>query len=336
MATAKKIFQSTIGKVANALPTKSLFRLTKQSFVLPFYHAIADQNVTHIENLYRVKSSKEFIADLDFLLNYFEPVDFAGFLERATNSSKKYKPYFLLSFDDGLKEVKEVIAPILKSKGIPALVFLNSDFVDNKALFFRYKVSLLIDQVKRIDSIHNAAVDFFQTDHVLPKLLAIKHNEQEQLNQFAQYVGYSFEDFLEKEQPYLNQTDIKELEQHDFHFGAHSANHPEYQFIPLEEQLIQTEESVAYLKEKLNAEPLSFSFPFTDFGVSKQFFTELNKSEQIAATFGCAGMKQDSIENHFQRIAFEEKHMSGKEILNAEMLYYLLKKPLGKNRITRN
>lgn len=335
MIKIKNIIQSTLGKSATILSTSALLKLAKQNSILPFYHAIADHSLPHINHLYPVKSSKEFSADLDFLLRNFEPVDLTRFLELKSNPSKTQKPYFLLSFDDGLREVKEVIAPILKAKGIPAVCFLNSDFVDNRALFFRYKASLLIEEIAQSNSIKNAAIDFFQTQEVIAKLLSIKYHEQDQLNQLAQYVGYSFTHFLKNEQPYLKKSEILELKQQGFDFGAHSANHPEYQYIPLEEQLWQTEESLRYLKEEIGVKSLSFSFPFTDFGVSQEFFTALNQAEQIAATFGCAGMKEDSIPNHFQRIAFEENKLSGKEILHSEMLYYFMKQPIGKNKINR-
>ncbi len=335
MAKIKNVIQSTLGKSASSLSTSMLLKLTQQNSVLPFYHAIADQQLPHIKHLYQVKSSKEFSADLDFLLRNFEPVGLEQFLELKSNPAKTKKPYFLLSFDDGLREVKDVIAPILKSKGIPAVCFLNSDFVDNKALFFRYKASLLIEEVQRSNSITDAAIDFFQTEDIVVKLLDIKHHEQEQLNQFAKYIDFNFTTFLEKKQPYLNTAEVLELKQQGFDFGAHSANHPEYQYIPIEEQLQQSLDSLDYIKDELGIHPLSFSFPFTDFGVSEQFFTELNKEAQVVATFGCAGMKEDSISNHFQRIAFEEKGLTGKEILHSEMLYYLMKRPLGKNKINR-
>jgi peptidoglycan/xylan/chitin deacetylase (PgdA/CDA1 family) len=336
MAKIKNVIQSTLGKSASSLPVSALLKLTKQNAILPFYHSISDQPLAHIKHLYQVKSSKEFSADLDFLLQHFEPVDLKRFLELKSNPSKIQKPYFLLSFDDGLREVKEVIAPILKAKGIPAVCFLNSEFVDNEALFFRYKASLLLEEVSKSNSVRNAAKDFFQTEDAVATLLAIRHNEQEQLNQFANYIGYSFTDFLKNEQPYLNKAEILDLKQQGFDFGAHSANHPEYQYLPLEEQLWQTEESLNYLKKEIGVELLSFSFPFTDFGVTKEFFTALNQAEQIAATFGCAGMKEDSVANHFQRIAFEEKGHTGKELLHAEMLYYLMKQPVGKNKINRS
>lgn len=335
MAKIKNVIQSTLGKSAASLPTSALLKLTKQNAILPFYHAISDRPLAHIKHLYQVKSSKEFSADLDFLLQHFEPVSLEQFLALKSNPTATQKPYFLLSFDDGLREVKEVIAPILKAKGIPAVCFLNSEFVDNNALFFRYKASLLIEEVLKSNSIKNAAIDFFQTQDAVTSLLAIKHNEQEQLNQFAKYVGYSFDDFLKNEKPYLNKAEVLELKEQGFDFGAHSANHPEYQYLPIEEQLWQTMESLNYLKNEIGVQSLSFSFPFTDFGVSQEFFTKLNQAEQIEATFGCAGMKDDSISNHFQRIAFEEKGHTGKELLHSEMLYYLMKQPIGKNKINR-
>ena len=336
MAKIKNIVQSTLGKSVASLPTSALLKLTKQSAILPFYHAISDRPLAHIKNLYQVKSTKEFSADLDFLLQNFEQVDLKRFLELKINPSKNQKPYFLLSFDDGLREVKEIIAPILKAKGIPAVCFVNSEFVDNEALFFRYKASLLVEELRQSNSIKDAAKDFFQTQDAVTTLLAIKHNEQEQLNQFANYIGYSFADFLKNQQPYLNKTEVLDLKQQGFDFGAHSANHPEYQYIPLEEQLWQTIESLNYLKKEIGVELLSFSFPFTDFGVTKEFFTTLNKEKHIAATFGCAGMKEDSVSNHYQRIAFEEKGFTGEELLHTEMLYYLMKQHLGKNKINRS
>jgi hypothetical protein len=40
--------------------------------------------------------------------------------------------------------------PILRRKGVPATVFVNSDFVDNQDLFFRFKAALIIDKNKSI------------------------------------------------------------------------------------------------------------------------------------------------------------------------------------------
>ena len=53
------------------------------------------------------------------------------------------------ALDDGLSGCHRYIAPLLRKKGIPASFFLNNRFIDNKSLFYRYKASLLVHQVKK-------------------------------------------------------------------------------------------------------------------------------------------------------------------------------------------
>ncbi|RYD69268.1 MAG: hypothetical protein EOP53_27470, partial [Sphingobacteriales bacterium] len=80
------------------------------------------------------------------MLKHFKPLRFAEVQEIAKGSTVKY-PSFFLSFDDGLRSFYEVAAPVLQRKGIEAACFVNSSCIDNKALFFRYKASLLIEEL---------------------------------------------------------------------------------------------------------------------------------------------------------------------------------------------
>jgi len=57
---------------------------------------------------------------------------------------------FFLSFDDGLREPLDIIAPILKQKGVPATFFVNTATLDNLEMLYRHKASLLVDHVRRI------------------------------------------------------------------------------------------------------------------------------------------------------------------------------------------
>jgi hypothetical protein len=60
------------------------------------------------------------------------------------------KPLLHLSFDDGLSACYDTIAPILLRKGVPATFFLNPAFIDNKALMFRYKISLCLNALDTV------------------------------------------------------------------------------------------------------------------------------------------------------------------------------------------
>lgn len=115
---------------------------------LPFYHTVSNTELPHIQHLYPIKTAKQFEKDLDFLLQYFEPIAMDTLAKQIQQQKPFDRPSFHLTFDDGLSGCYHIIAPILKRKGIPASFFINSDFVDNQGLFYRYQVSLLLHHLK--------------------------------------------------------------------------------------------------------------------------------------------------------------------------------------------
>lgn len=130
-----------------------------------------------------------------------------------------------------------------------------------------------------------------------------------------------------------------ELSQRGFSIGAHSMDHPEYRFLPLADQIRQTEESLQVIEARIGPDIASFAFPFTDFGVSAAFFRHFGAgkwAEKPLIMMGSAGLKQDSFPFHVQRLPFEGPADKADTILKSHFLYYLLKMPLGKNRIHRH
>ncbi len=321
---------------SNLLSTRRLVQLSGQKLILPFYHSVSDKALPHIQHLYLGKNKESFSKDLDFLLKEFSPIGLDDLFEVARGNRQLSKPSFLLSFDDGLSEFHSIIAPILLQKGIPAVCFLNSKFVDNKDLFFRYKASLLIDAfVNNPMLIKQSEFANFTFLEIKTKILAVKYDNKDKLDTWAENIQLDFDDFLANQKPYLTSDQIKTLIEQGFYFGAHSKDHPEYQYLSLEEQLRQTKESVEFVQNKFNLSQKTFSFPFTDYGVSKQFFNQIASENIAELTFGCAGQKIENTSTHFQRLPFEMDQLSAKQIINGELLYFLMKQPLGKNRIQR-
>jgi len=127
--------------VASGLPARcleGLIRRTGRYVIIPFYHVVSNERLPHIRNLYTYRDVDSFQRDLDFLQAHFLPIQWTEIEE----AQKRQQPSFCMTFDDGLSEVYTIIAPILKSRGIPALCFVNSGFVGNKGLFSRYAESL--------------------------------------------------------------------------------------------------------------------------------------------------------------------------------------------------
>lgn len=328
-------------KYLKFIPMSLLSKMTSQSVVLPFYHTVSDIESIHIKHLYQTKSVKQFEKELDFLLKNFQPIDFLEY-RKSILEGIPLKNKFLLTFDDGLVEFYTVIAPVLKRKGIPAMNFLNAAFVDNKDLFYRYKASILIEKLKTTsfsDTTQQAINRWFVDHEILldgsyKGLLKVTYQQKEILDSLAQIIPLDFNNYLKEKEPYLTSKQINELTEQGFHFGAHSIDHPPYYSISLDEQLRQTKESIHTISSNFKLHYNTFSFPFTDYMVSKTFFNEMESNAEI--TFGCAGLKKDSIKNNKQRIPFEIDGFNGEEILRGEFLYYIFKSLLNKNTIHRN
>ena len=126
------------GQVIPSYTLPILQRVARRFVICPYYHVVSDRPLPHITPLYRHRTIQEFQADLDWLLKYYEPIHWS----EIDRYEKEQKPAFCLTFDDGLKEFYTIVAPILEEKGVPCVCFLNSAFVDNKDLMFRYKEAL--------------------------------------------------------------------------------------------------------------------------------------------------------------------------------------------------
>ncbi|MFZ4455010.1 MAG: polysaccharide deacetylase family protein [Bacteroidales bacterium] len=335
----------TLAKFSNPIPLSWILALTRQNVVHPFYHTVSDRELPHIKHLYQIRDTATFERDLDFLLAHFEPISVNDYISLLEYKKSFKKPVFVLSFDDGLREFHDTVAPILLRKGIPAICFVNSGFIDNKALFYRYKVSLLIGklmQQKHSSAQDQAVRNWFAelnlpSDRFAQSLLAISYDQRAELDKLADILGVDFDAFLRDQQPYLTTNQIVDLQQKGFSFGAHSIDHPRYAEIDLTEQIRQTTVSVEAVSSAFGTPKRLFSFPFSDDRVGHLFFDTIFASKSPIAdfTFGCSGLKHDSVNRNIQRIPIEIGNHTAQEVIYGEQFYYLAKSFLNKNSIER-
>lgn len=316
---------------------KVLIGTSNQRLIVPFYHMVTDVVDTYAKHLYIPRKVADFKQDLEVFLNYYKPIKLKEFTSLCTSKKENKQNYFHLTFDDGLSNFYKVVAPILLHKNIPATVFINTDFVDNKSLFYRYKASLLY-QTYEISSLEEKRkfYDFFeQKVRIKERLLAVNYNHREQLDRLAKAINFDFNEFLREEKPYLTSTQIQELIDMGFTIGAHSKTHPLYTDITFEEQIIQTKESIDWLVEKFNLNYRVFSFPFTDLNVLKEFFIKSKEEDILDFSFGTSGIKNDNFETNFQRLFFEINNQNADNYLLKEYIKYFLKTPFKKHIMPR-
>jgi peptidoglycan/xylan/chitin deacetylase (PgdA/CDA1 family) len=320
-----------------------LINISGQKLIFPYYHAVSDEALSHIHNVFPYRRTSCFIRDLDYLLRHFRPAGIEELNSWQENNSYPDKPYFFLSFDDGLREVYDIVAPILNKKGVPATFFINNDFVDNRDLFYRYKISLIID---RLDTVRYspATSELMQSRfhlpgkekrHILKFIREIRYDRKEILNEIAGILDLDFNAFLKVKKPYMTSSQINELAKQGFNIGAHSKDHPDFLELNTREQLEQFRQSIEFVKKEFGQEHGLFAFPFGDEGVSKDFFTTIGGSGEARSSFGTRGLKKDPVHFHYQRIAMETPVLPAFMRLKAEYFLYILKTPFGKNIVIR-
>jgi peptidoglycan/xylan/chitin deacetylase (PgdA/CDA1 family) len=345
MNPARSIAFRLLPSLAQILPLNGLIRVTGKRIIFPFYHLVSDEELPHIKHLYPVRRTKEFRKDLDLLLKHYQPLGIQDIIDSVNHDKPVRVNSFLLSFDDGLREFHDVAAPLLREKGIPAICFLNSGFIGNKDLFYRYKASLLIERLLNSETsagTHKDLAAWFTENHLpltgdYKGLLKVSYANRHCLDQLALKVELHFDEFLLQRRPYLDATQVHSLLHQGFTFGAHSIDHPEYRFLDEEEQIRQTFESIHAVTGEFGIKEKVFSFPFTDHGVRRSFFDRVyNPSQPLAdLTFGGAGLKNDSVQKNIQRIPFEGTTLDAEQILATEYLYFIIKSIFGKNIIRR-
>lgn len=267
-----------------------------RKIVAPCYHLVADGRRSHVQNLYPFRNPAEFERELDWLLARFQPVG----LEQVEGSITQAAPLpprpLFLSFDDGFREMAEVVAPICKRKGVPVTFFLTTDFLDNRQLGFRHKASVLLERLATLSpekalAIVQEAARTRQMEcgqDVRKFILAISHAQAPVLDEAARLAGFDFADYLQQERPYLNSAQVHALLKDGFSIGAHSRDHPRYSEISAGEQLAQTQGSVEFLEQNFGMKHRAFAFPFVADGVGNEFYRHVF-SQRLCDLVFCIG-----------------------------------------------
>lgn len=338
----KELLKKTLSVLSPLFSIDLLSGISGQGLILPFYHVVSNNDLAHIKHLYPVTLVKRFKEDIDFFATNYNAVNYDYLLRCIDNSEIKKEKAFFLSFDDGLREFHDVVAPILIEKGIPAVCFVNPAFIDNKDMFFRLKFSILAEKIQTsglskgqkygIEAIFKANGLLYNSSK---DLFRVKDDKKSIADELAPILEVDFSEYLKKNEPYLTHSQIKSLIDKGFTIGAHSMTHAYFPDLSEEKQLYETLESIDWVKKNFKQQVNLFSFPYTDFEIGKSFFEKIVNDVHIS--FGTANLKLDSIKTNFQRIPMEiENSRNAQQILKNEYLYFLFKMLINKHIIIRN
>lgn len=338
----KKLFFNTFGYIAQLVPLNIWTTLTNIRIIYPFYHTIQPNVPEMFTALYTPITLKRFIKDIEYFTKHFEPINPYYLKEFITNGKVKNKPFFLLTFDDGLREVYDHAFPILKKYNIQPILFVNTDFVDNKALFYRYKISLIIHAIQKQPSLCQLIKvllnDFtnISNDSIATRLLQLTSAHTELIDRMLLICEIDEKEFLNKHQPYLTWNELQFLSSEGWYIGSHGTNHEAFQNLTFEEKIQQLTTSFQIIDEHVSQPYHYFAFPFTDHLIDKELINYIITNRIADLIFGGAGLKNEYQPFHIQRIPIEKDYcLSAKHAISSEYFYYFVKKIVRKNYTKR-
>jgi peptidoglycan/xylan/chitin deacetylase (PgdA/CDA1 family) len=307
-----------IGTILQFYPLSIAKKIFESRLLIVNYHSIQDVDVDPIINKNSIyRSQKGFEKDMIFFLKHFKIISVFDLLEHIKHNKKLPKLSLIITVDDGLRCVYESMFPIFNKYGIPATVFLNSAFIDNKDLHFERKANILIQEIQKNPENRNKLISSnkidlkdFRATEIEEFIKAIPYQKKNLIDFFAAILEIDFKNYLNKRKPYLDSDQIFVMLKNKITIGAHSIDHPNYSNLALNEQIKQTIESIDFLQKKFNIKYRLFAFPYGDNNIEGEFFRNIRHS--VDATFGTAGIKKESYDNHFQRFEIENSELSPK------------------------
>lgn len=333
-----------MGLIKNLLFTfsrKQYLPLLKNQSIFPYYHIVNNNTPAHIKHLYPFKSINQFEKDLDLLLQHYKPLH----PESLIHSEGKNIPknHFLLTFDDGLREVYDVIFPILKRKGISAIFFLNPNFIDNTNSLYKHDLSVIIETLKTKTHNENTLKEVAKLVNskntsitaLTASIKSIKQSQSTLIKALATTVAVNLQEYLTQKKPYLTKHQINEMIAAGFYFGGHTMSHPRLLELPLEKQKNEVINSIKWVKSTFNLDYTAFAFPFSDKNISKTLINSILEFNNKTLIFGNAGIKKDISSNIIQRFSLEHPNKDTAKRIVTENLYKSYNKIIGKHTIKR-
>ena len=278
-----QVFRYAWDAAMPALPGCMLDGLSGVELIAPCYHLVVDGGAPkHVRQLFRSPDVQTFEKDLDQLLKHRVPVSLQDLEDHVRTGKKLPRRSVFVSFDDGMREMEEVVAPLCSGKGIPVTFFLATGFLDNRGLCFRHKASILLDELSSEESRGGCVVVAEIQRHMsmrgvqirdVPAFLrGVRYREAHYLDECARIMEIDFGEYLRDKKPYLTEEQVDGLLEKGFSIGGHSVDHPLFSDLDPLGQIDQTCECMHHLAQRFAIGFKAFAFPFVSTGVQHEYY----------------------------------------------------------------
>jgi len=225
---------------------------------------------------------------MDYIVRHYTPITADHVVEAIQCQVELPPKAVLVTFDDGYTDFQEHAWPILRERGIPAVLFVPTAFPDSERRFWWDIVhDMIVNTSKRMVMLPTIGTFSFQTPHdrwltirrlasdlaqrKAPEIKSILHHLQGQLGMPP--VAPPF---------VMTWEQLRRLAREGLTIASHTRNHPAVATLTSEEIYEELRSAHADLKRELGQVCPLFAFPF---GQSAPLALPLLRAQGIVASF---------------------------------------------------
>ena len=142
-AGLKQVIKSAV-RAGVATAGRHRWPTSRRSLVVLMYHRVlpADDPRYRLEQPGMLVTPGTFARHLAWIKRYFDPVELGDWVTGKARTSGR-RPACAVTFDDGWRDNHEHAFPLLREAGVPATIFLVSDFIGTRRDFWPGRVQRL-------------------------------------------------------------------------------------------------------------------------------------------------------------------------------------------------
>lgn len=232
------------------------------SLILLTYHSFCK---TRPRGLFSSLTVQQFEQQLRFLKQHFEVVSLEQGISNIRSGLIGKKPFLSLTIDDGFQDNYTFAWPLLRRHGLPATLFLATDFLDNERAPWPTQLVEILDRTERRElSFPNAAKleTHEQKSRVVRQLMELWRGLPPEerflyLKELRAHLGV----ITSTNHPALEWHQVREMHEQGMSFGSHTAYHSILPFVSDDVVEQELKHSKQRLETELKVPCLLFSYP---------------------------------------------------------------------------
>ena len=243
-----------------------------------YYHRVCDRSNDLLSSPDLIVYRDNFAKQMKFLKENFNVVSLDDIARGIIEGNKVSRRDIAITFDDGYVDNYTHAFPILKDLGLPATIFLTTEYIGTARLFWWDKLGLIFKEMKGKEvNWRSFPLDLFSSELIDLFDSALQRKEKRTpLTNYLKKIGIKGRskiiEFLEEkfikgtdispsDRLFLSWDEIKEMSFHNITFGSHSHSHSILTETENEEVIRELIVSRNLIKNHTGINVTAFSYP---------------------------------------------------------------------------